>query len=80
VLDPALNIDEDLPRISLIPAPVQVLGRNTKLDYEIARKILRVDFAPLLPPQPDEGRFIIAHNDAGIRTAYEVTAEFLGVR
>jgi hypothetical protein len=55
VPDLALNIGEDLPRIGLVPAPIQLLGRKTELNNEIARKVLWLDFAPLLPPQPDEG-------------------------
>jgi hypothetical protein len=34
--DLALNIGEYLTRIGLIPAPVQVLGHEAKLDNEIA--------------------------------------------
>ena len=35
--DPLLNIGDYLSAIGLIPAPVQVLGRNTKLDDQIPR-------------------------------------------
>jgi hypothetical protein len=56
--DPALNIGEYLTRIGLIPAPVQVLGRNTELDNEIARKVFRLDLAPFLPPQSEEGSLV----------------------
>jgi hypothetical protein len=34
----------------LIPAPVQVLGRKTELDDEVARKVLRLDLAALFLP------------------------------
>jgi hypothetical protein len=34
-----------LAGIGLIPAPIQVFGRNVKLDNEIARKVLRLDLA-----------------------------------
>src|SRR5262249_12072666 len=78
--DSPLNVSEDFPGVGLIPAPIEVLGSQAQLHQEIARKVVRLDFAPLLSPQPDEGSFIIAHNDAGVRAAYEITAEFLGVR
>src|SRR5215472_18022597 len=35
--DPLLNIRKNLTRIGLIPAAVQLFGRKTKLDNEIAR-------------------------------------------
>src|SRR5262249_4088192 len=53
--------------------PVQVLGRNAKLNNEIARKVFGLDVAALLAPQPEEGGFITAHNDPGVRAADEVT-------
>ena len=52
--DPLLHIDDDLPGIGLVPAPIEVLGHNTKLDDEIARQVLRLNFSPLLPPQPHQ--------------------------
>ena len=63
---------EDLTGIALVPTPVQFFGRNPKLDNEIAGQILRFDLTTLLPPQPEEGGFIIAHNDAGVRATDEV--------
>ena len=78
--DLALDIGEDLAGIGLIPAPVQVLGRNAKLDDEIAQQVLRLDLATLLPPEPDQRSLIVTHNDAGIRAADEITTKFLGVR
>ena len=56
--DPFLNIDDHLSGIGLVPAPVQVLGRKAKLDNEIARKVLRLDLASFLPPQPEKRGFI----------------------
>jgi hypothetical protein len=75
-----LNIGKNLTGIGLIPASVQVLSRNAKLDDQIARQVLGRDLAALLPPQAEKGGFIVAHDDAGIRAADEITAEFLGVR
>ena len=55
-----------------IPAPVQVLGREAELDDEVAGEVLRLDLAPLLPPEPEEGGLIIAHDDPGVRAADEI--------
>jgi len=78
--DLALNIGKNLTGIGLIPASVQVLSRNAKLDDQIARQVLGLDLAALFAPKPDQGRLVGTHNDAGVRAADEVTAEFLGVR
>jgi hypothetical protein len=64
--NPALDIREYLASIGLIRASVQLLGRYPKLDYEIAREVLRLNFAPLFPPEAEEGGFIIAHDDPGV--------------
>jgi hypothetical protein len=72
VPDLALNIRKHLPGIGLIPVPVQLLGRNTKLNNEIAREVFGLDFTPLFLPQPEEGGLIGTHNDPSIRPADEV--------
>jgi hypothetical protein len=71
--DSPLDIDKYLPGIGLIPAPIEVLGHNPKLDQEIAGQVRRFDLAPLFPPEPHERTLIIAHNDSGIRAADEIT-------
>ena len=48
--DLPLDISDDLAGICLIPAPVQILGRNPKLDNQIAGQVLRLDFAAFLLP------------------------------
>jgi hypothetical protein len=48
--DLLLDIGNDLAGIGLVPAPVQVLGRKPKLDDEVAREVLRLDFPSLFPP------------------------------
>ena len=45
-----LDIGNDLTGIGLVPAPVQVLSREAKVDDEIAGEVLRLDFAAFLPP------------------------------
>jgi hypothetical protein len=69
--DLPLHIGKNLPGINLIPVPVQVLGRDAKLDHEVGGQILRLDLAALFPPEPEEGGFIIAHDDPGVRAADE---------
>ena len=80
VPDLALNIGKNLTGIDLKPASVQVLSRNTKLDDQITPQVLGLDLAALFAPKPGQGRLVGTHNDAGVRAAYEVTVEFLGVR
>ena len=74
VLDMPLDVDDDLPGIDLIPAPIKVLGDRPKLDNEVAREVLRLDLTPLLPPQPHQGDLIVAHDDPGVGTAYKRSA------
>jgi hypothetical protein len=54
-----LDVDDHLPGIGFIPAPVQVLGRKTELDDEVARQVLRLNFAPLFSPQPEKRRLVL---------------------
>jgi hypothetical protein len=70
--DPTLDICKHLSSIGLIPAPIQLFGRNTKLDNEVARQVLRFGLAALFPPKPEESRLILAHNDPGVRAADEI--------
>ena len=72
--DPALDVDDDLPGIELVPAPVQILGDRPKLDNEVAGQVLRLDLAAFLPPQPHQGDLVIAHDDPGIGAADEGAA------
>ena len=52
------------------------IGKNlagiTKLDYEIARQIFRLDLATLLSPEANERSLVIAHNGPSIGASYEV--------
>ena len=76
MLDLFLDIGNDLAGIGLVPVPVQLLGGDTELDNEVARQILRLGLAPFFPPQPDQGAFVVAHNDPGIRSANEIATVF----
>ena len=52
---------------------------DPELDDEVAGQVLRLDLAALFLPQPDQGGFIVAHDDPGVRAADEIAAVyFLG--
>jgi hypothetical protein len=36
VIEPLLDIRDDLTGIGLVPAPIEILGYDTKLDDEVA--------------------------------------------
>ena len=61
-----LNIGDHLSGIGLIPTPVQFFGHEAKLDDEVAREVLRLNLAALLPPEPEEGSLVVAHDNAGV--------------
>jgi hypothetical protein len=50
------------------------LGGQTELNHEITRQVLGLDLAAFLPPKAEEGAFIVAHDDPGIRAADEIAA------
>jgi hypothetical protein len=70
--DLPLDIGEGLASIGLIPTPIQVLRGQAELDDEVAREVLRLDLAPLHPPQSEEGRLIVAHDNPGVRATDEI--------
>jgi len=70
--DLSLDIRDDLTSIGLVPTPVKRLGSNPELDDEIAGQVLRRNLAAFLPPQPNQGSFVIAHDDPGVRTADKI--------
>ena len=49
--------------------PVEGFSRYAELDDEVAGEVLRLDFAAFLPPEAEQGGFIVAHNDANVRPA-----------
>jgi hypothetical protein len=72
--DPALDV-ADLPAgVALVPMPVEGFGHLTKLDDEVAGQVLRRGLAPFLAPEPDQGGFVVAHDDAGVRASYKGTS------
>ena len=71
VLHQALDISDGSAGVALIPAAVEVFGDLSELHDEVAGKVLRANFSPLLSPEPNEGGLVVAHDDAGIRAADE---------
>ena len=57
--------------IALVPAPVERLGGDAELDDEVVAEILRLGLAALFLPQPDQRRFVRAHDDPRVRAADE---------
>jgi hypothetical protein len=74
VLDLRLDRGDGMPRVALIPGPIEVLGGHPELDDEVCREVLRPDLASLFLPQPDQGLLVLAHDNAGIRAAYEAAS------
>ena len=54
--------------------PVEVFGHASELDDQVARQVLGLGFAALLPPQPEQGCFVVAHDDPGVGAADKGTA------
>ena len=72
--DPPLDLGDNLAGIAFVPVAVEVLGDRPKLNNEIIRQVLRLYLASLLAPQPQQGLFVIPHDDAGVRAADERAA------
>jgi hypothetical protein len=64
--------------IAFVPLAIEVLGHQAELDDEVGREVLRPDLAPLFLPQAEQGLFVLAHDDAGVRAADEVPAVSIG--
>ena len=45
-----------------------------ELDDEVAGEVLGLDLAALLPPEPEQGGFVVPHDDPGVRAADEGAA------
>jgi hypothetical protein len=68
-----LDIGNDLAGVLLVPVPVQVLRHRTELDQEVPGQVIGLSLAALFLPKPEQGRFVLAHDDPGIRAAYKGT-------
>ena len=71
---PMLDAFDGLPGIALVPMPVEGFSHGPELDDEVAGQVLRLGLAPFLTPQPEQGCFIVAHDDAGVGSADETSA------
>jgi hypothetical protein len=66
-----LDIFDRLAGISLVPDPIEGLGHQAELDYEVAGQVLGLGLAALFPPKAVQGRLVSAHDDAGVGAAYK---------
>jgi hypothetical protein len=71
MLDAALDVPDAPAGVALVPAAIELLGGSPKLHDEVGGQVLRLGLAPLLPPEADQGRFVPAHDDPGVRAANE---------
>ena len=71
---PMLDAFDRLSGIAFVPMAIEGLGHQAELDDEVAGQVLRLGLAPFLAPQPDQGGFIVAHDDAGVGAADEEAA------
>jgi len=66
MLDEALDVADAPARVALVPGPVELFCCHPELDNEIAGKVLGLGLTAFLAPQPEQRRFIIAHDDPGV--------------
>ena len=69
--DPVLDVGDPPAGVALVPGAVELLGRGAELYDQVARQVLGIRLSPLLAPELDQGRFVAAHDDAGVRAADE---------
>jgi hypothetical protein len=74
MLDLALDVDDAPAGVALVPGAVELFGGGPKLHDEVAGQVVRLGLAPFLPPKADQGRFVTAHDDPGVRIANEGAA------
>jgi hypothetical protein len=72
--NPALHIADLLAGVSLVPGAVELLGCPPELHDEVPREVLQLGLAPFFAPEPNQGGFIVAHDDPCVRAADEETA------
>ena len=69
----ALDVRDPAAGIELVPAAVEVLGDQAELDDQDARQVERSLLPALLPPEPQQGLLVLAHDDPGVGAADEVS-------
>src|SRR5262249_48191271 len=75
--NPALHVPDLSAGVALEPGAVELLGCSPELHDEVARQVLGLRFSSFLPPKPDQGGFIAAHDDAGVGTTDEGAAIYI---
>ena len=53
VLEAPLNVPDGVSAVALVPALIEVLGHEAKLDDKVAGKVLRLDLAAFFLPNSD---------------------------
>src|SRR6266545_3747951 len=71
MLHAALDVSDVVARVALVPRPVELLGSPPELYDEVTREVLGLGLASLLPPKPDQGGLVAAHDDPSVRAADE---------
>jgi hypothetical protein len=71
MLDLALHVSDAPTGVAFVPNTVQFLSGGPELHDKVAGQVLWLGLTPLLAPELDQGRFVIAHNDPGIGPADE---------
>jgi len=71
---PPLDVDDSMTRVFFVPTSVELLGDRAELDDKFGRQIWRLDLAAFFLPEPDEGGFVVAHDDSGVGATDEATA------
>ena len=69
--DAFLDVGDRLAGVAFKPMPVEVFGDPPKLDNEVSGQVLGLGLAAFLPPKPEQGRFVGAHDDPGVGAADE---------
>src|SRR5215204_5444233 len=77
MVHPALHVGDRLPGLALEPAPVEVLGHRPELDDEVAGEVLGLRLPALLLPEPQQGCFVVAHDNPSVRASNKRAAALL---
>src|SRR6516165_5736352 len=67
----SLHVVDRIARVAFVPGPVQLLRDAAELDNEVLAQVFWFGLTPLLTPEPDEPRLVIAHDDTSVGAAYE---------
>src|SRR5260370_4258459 len=79
MVDLTVNVGDTGARIALGPGGIELLGDGPELHDQVAGQVLRLGLAPFLLPEANKGRFVIAHDDPGVRAADEGAAVSVGL-